>query len=43
VYQSFYLVALGLSAVNTYLSLGAFVAFQVVSTISPPIPPFNRV
>jgi hypothetical protein len=43
VYQSFYLVALSLSAVNTYVSIGAFVAFQVLATISPPILRFNRI
>jgi uncharacterized membrane protein len=43
VYQACYLVALGLSVVNTYVSLGVFVALQLLAIISPPVPPFNRV
>ena len=42
-YQSCYLLALGLSVVNTYVSLGAFVAVQLVAIISPPVRPFNRI
>jgi len=42
-YQSCYLVALGLSVVNTYVSLGAFVAVQLMAIISPPVRPFNRI
>jgi uncharacterized membrane protein len=43
VYQSCYLVALGISVINTYVSLGVFVALQLMAIISPPIPPFNRI
>ncbi len=43
VYQSCYLVALGLSVVNTYVSVAAVVALQVLAIASPPVPPFNRV
>lgn len=43
VYQSFYLVALSLSVVDTYVGVGAFVAFQVLASVSPPILRFNRV
>jgi uncharacterized membrane protein len=43
VYQSCYLVALSLSVINTYVSLGVFVAVQLIAIISPPVRPFNRI
>lgn len=43
VYQSCYLVALSVSVINTYVSLGVFVAVQVVAITSPPVRPFNRI
>jgi uncharacterized membrane protein len=43
VYQLSYLAALGISVINTYVSLGVFVALQLTAIISPPVPPFNRI
>jgi uncharacterized membrane protein len=42
-YQACYLVALGLSVINTYVSVGALVGLQVLAIVSPPVPPFNRI
>jgi hypothetical protein len=36
-------VALSLSVINTYVSLGVFVAVQLIAIISPPVRPFNRI
>jgi uncharacterized membrane protein len=42
-YQSCYLVALGLSVINTYVSVGVFVGLQLLAIISPPVRPLNRI
>lgn len=42
-YQSCYLLALSLSVINTYISLAAFVAVQLMAILSPPVRPFNRI
>lgn len=43
VYQLCYVVALGISVINTYVSLGVFLALQLTAIISPPVRPFNRI
>jgi hypothetical protein len=36
-------VALGLSVINTYVSVGVFVGLQLLAIISPPVRPLNRI
>jgi uncharacterized membrane protein len=42
IFQSLYVVAILLSAVDTYLSIGFLVFIQLMSAVGPRIPPFDR-